>query len=738
MSLPLLSSVYTSTRSLLCLFLCICSRQLLLVIMPIPSLFASPYASRRPSRQSSRQVSRRTSRHTSPSSPSRQRLSVSTAGLATSIKQLGQKPKPAIEIKLTDDQQDAFVPSYTSGDEIKGEVSITAQSEMRFNELYITFEGFAKTYVEKVATTSPTNGRTEAFALFLRLTNPNDPSLLPEPRVLEAKRTFTFPFVFVVPKELLPQSCPHPKNDTFPDGGHLGLPPSMGDPLVAGTGQQCLDDMAPDMSCISYSVKCRLTGPRAASGRHTVLAENTRKLRIVPAVPEAPPLDVRGGEFDDYRLQVQKSIKRGFLRKKLGHISMESAQPKSLRLPPLRSDGEHNVSTTATVNVRFDPRDHNAQPPRLQSMSTKLKIATFYSSQPLRDIPSKENEFHFSNVKGIFANSINLAHRCVENTDWKKHETKTGRVAPRHRDSGYSFSGTDIPQPSEGYDPKLPYYTARVLVPVSLPKDNKVFLPTFHSCLISRVYTLHLYLSFLTPQTSVKDPTLHLKLPLQISVEGKENIQLTMTPQEAAAIASQRANEFFNPRSIAPPNPELTHSSTITGSRTPRMGFNTPIRTSIDEESATFSSPRSATNDSATIAEDVQGEVRASQPSAPASAMDYAPQIASNEEIPPTPGPGWSHRPSVIPDPAQLRVYTMRPGAPQQRFQSLSFEDEEAEAMRTLADESRVPPPDYEGIAGMYRGYRPRTNTNVPPTVRQSGVQRVDARRWRDLTGSRP
>lgn len=667
---------------------------------------------------------------------------MSTAGLATSIMQLGQKPKPTMEIKLTDGQQDACTPSYTSSDEIKGEVSIITQSDMPFRELYITFEGFAKTYVEKVATTSPTNGRTEAFALFLRLTNPNNPALLPEPRVLEGRKTYTFPFVFVVPHHLLPQSCPHPKHDNFPEGGHLGLPPSIGDCVVAGTGKQVMDDMAPDMSCISYSLKCRLTGPRAASGKHTVLAEHARKLRIVPAVPEAPPLDVNGGDIDDYRLRTQKKINRGFLRKELGYITMESVQPRSLRLPALGSAETFNVSSTATVKIRFDPRDSGSRPPRLQTMSTKLKVLTFYSSEPLQEIPTKASDFHFSSIKGIFADSFDLANRCVENAEWIKHQPAAGKVTqPRHRDSGFSFSGTDVPQPSDGYNPKLPYFTARVLVPVSLPKTNKVFLPTFHSCLISRIYTLHLYLSFLTPQTSLKDPTLHLKLPIQISAEGKENAQQTMTPQAADAIASQQASEFFNPRSIAPPISELTQTSTTMGppgTRNPRMGFSTPIRTSIDEDSPLLSNPRPEFRRQVSIVEDADGEATASQ----ASAMNYTPELATSQDIPPSPGPGWSHRPSImVPTNNQLDSparYTVRPRAGQQRFQSLSFENEEETATNALTVERNggAPPPDYERVGGAV--HPQSVSAQVPPVVSQSGVRRLDGRRWRDLTGSRP
>lgn len=158
--------------------------------------------------------------------------------------------KPVVNITLTDDQKDKFAPQYTSLDEIKGEVSITASCDTSFDNFYISFEGVARTYVEKIATASPTNGRTEACHPFIRLVQPIEPSALPEPRVIEAGKVYKFPFTFVVPDTLLPVACTHDKKPGFPDGGHLTLPPTLGDPLVVSTGRSLMDDLTPDMSKI--------------------------------------------------------------------------------------------------------------------------------------------------------------------------------------------------------------------------------------------------------------------------------------------------------------------------------------------------------------------------------------------------------------------------------------------------------------------------------------------------------
>ncbi len=553
------------------------------------------------------------------------RISIS-GPLASRVKSLGQKPKPIIEIILKDQQQDQFCPSYTSLDEIKGEVSITAPYDTSFDEVYITFEGTTRTYVEKIATTSPTNGRTEAFQSFLRLVQPMDGAAFPEPRIMEAGTTYKFPFTFNVPEQLLPQACNHKKDDTFPEDGHLKLPPSLGDPMVASMGRSLMDDMAPDMGSIAYAIRCRITSGRGMLGKHKVLVESSKKLRIIPAVQEEPPLNVRGGIEDDYKLRKEKAIKKGLFKGRLGRLVIQAAQPTSLRLPPLRSQDCSPVTTMATVNVRFDPAHEDSEPPRLNNLQAKLKVATFFASVPLQDLPGKSSDFHYSSVKGIYAETINLSSRCLANQPWEKHTSSTPVRGQSVR--SMSAAATNIPEPSSAYNGKT-FCTARVIVPISLPQGSKVFVPSFHTCLISRIYALDLYLSVNTPNAAITDPSLHLKLPIQVSQAGNPSAQSTITAQEANVMAAREANEFFIPRSVALPSPEYTEVA----------------------------------------------------------------QLPPQDNAPPSPGPGYNHH-EVIAAAVEGRAsprYAVRMNGTQQRFQSLSFENEEA----VLA-----PPPDYSAIGG--------------------------------------
>ena len=538
--------------------------------------------------------------------------------LASRVLNLGQKPKPVIEITLNDEQKDAFCPTYTSLEPIQGEVTITTSCDMNFDDLYITFEGSVKTYVE-IASSSPTKDRTKAFHTFLRLVQPMDGAAFSKPAVIEAGKTYKFPFNFNVPEQLLPQACKHPKEANLPANTHLSLPPSLGDPTVAAVGKSLMDDMAPDMGSVAYSVRCRMTGGKGTSGKIRVIAEASKKLRIIPAVPEEPPLNAEGGMNEDYRLRKEKTIKKGFLKPKLGRLVIQSAQPTSLRLPPVRSKGEASVTTMATVNVRFDPADDSCQPPRLNNLQAKLKVATYYASVPMRSLPTNSHDFRFSSIQGLYVETLNLSSRCLSNQQWEKCEASTsGR-----RDSGWSGPKADIPEPSSTYKGGS-FYIASIMVPVSLPKSNRVFVPTFHSCLLSRTYAIDLSLSIQPPSTTVTSPVLHLKVPVQISSEGNPDALPVISAEEATAIASRQANDFFNPRSIAPPSPEYRERAQL----------------------------------------------------------QFLPS-----DPPPSPGEGYTHRQDLShlndrPSPE----YSVRMNGAQQRFQSLSFENEEA---------ALAPPPDY-------------------------------------------
>ena len=243
------------------------------------------------------------------------------------------------------------------------------------------------------------------------------------------------------------------------------------------------------------------------------MAEGSKKLRIIPAIEEQPPLDVilKGDDRYDYKMRLEKAIRKGTFKGKLGRIVMQSTQPKSLRLPYTRGpNAEHNPTTTATVQLRFDPTEESYSPPSLSSIQVKLKVLTCYASAPMDVIPTKSSEYHMSNVRGIYSDTVDLTSLNLSNVGWLKHMPPPG--LPDLQDPG-------VPKTSEAYKGGV-FYTAIVLVPVILPKGNKILVPSFHSCLVSRMYVLDLKISVSPPNATVTDPVVRLKLPIQVSSEG--------------------------------------------------------------------------------------------------------------------------------------------------------------------------------------------------------------------------
>ncbi|KAI7624167.1 hypothetical protein KC346_g2340 [Hortaea werneckii] len=150
----------------------------------------------------------------------------------------------------------------------------------------------------------------------------------------------------------------------------------------------------------------------------------------------------------------------------------------------------------------------------------------------------------------------------MANVEWTKRQAEKPADPNARRDSATSFSGVSIdntPQPSDQYKGKT-YYTARLLVPITLP-NHKAFVPTFHSCLVSRQYALKLDLSI--SGTGGIAPSLDLKLPIQISQAGRQDNHsperpagappAISSPEEEAA-ESESIYDFFEPRSMSPPS----------------------------------------------------------------------------------------------------------------------------------------------------------------------------------------
>ncbi|KAJ5621407.1 hypothetical protein N7528_006190 [Penicillium herquei] len=444
-----------------------------------------------------------------------------------------RRPAPKIEIDLVG-QKPGLVNSYTTGDRVEGVANITVDHETRFDEIEIILQGNSSTLVERVSCP----GRTGAQHMFLKLRQPIEDSEYPTPRVFEAGRTYKFPFMFVVPDHLLPQVCTHPKKNNQIHRAHTMLPPTLGDAMLSANGKTLLDDMSPSMSQIAYIVRVGVM-KRSSSDPHITkaLANVAKKIRIIPTMEEEPPIDTSGHTY--YRTRNEKTVKRGFLRGKQGQMVAEAVQPKPIRLLPLKCEPCETVSTVAKVQLRFEPVG-DEQPPRLGSMTSKMKSSTFYGCNPWEDFPSQSNGVPFSQVgQGLFNESITLSTMCVESAQWEKHS-----LSDIERRDSVNSTVSDIPtSPSASFSGDT-YYTASLVIPVSLP-NSKVFVPTFHSCLMSRVYSLDLNLTYHTPGANVLTPSINLRLPVQIITQQKgiDSVKASL----GVVVTQEEVDEFFRP-----------------------------------------------------------------------------------------------------------------------------------------------------------------------------------------------
>ncbi|KGO74265.1 Arrestin-like, N-terminal [Penicillium italicum] len=478
-----------------------------------------------------------------------------------------RRNQPKIEIHV-DGQKPGLVNSYTTGESIDGSVTVTVDHETRFDEIKIEFEGVSTTTVER--TSCP--GRTGSQQMFLKLRQPIDEMEYPTPRVLESGRSYVYRFTFVIPDRLLPQACTHAEKHAHIQRAHTLLPPTLGDPILASNGKTLLDDMAPSMSQIGYTVRASVLQKQLAGSGVVAIAGIAKKVRIIPVVEEEPPVETSASS--SYCTRKEKSVKRGTLRGKLGRIVASSSQPKPIQLLPPDGEPTDTVSTVAAVNLRFDPVG-DEQPPPLGAMTSKLRANTFFSATPWDDFPSTTG-IPFSRIGcGLYTECVPLLTMCVASAQWTKHSTAADYMRRDSTDSSSSDSSTG---PSSAFTGDI-YYTASIVVPITLPK-SKAFIPTFHSCLMSRTYALDLSLTYHTPAANLMTPTISLRLPVQFTSQAtraepiKTALDVTVTQQEL--------DEFFQPRNVTSP----TGFSNHTRSDVVNVGFAPP------EYSERVSTPR--------------------------------------------------------------------------------------------------------------------------------------------------
>lgn len=476
--------------------------------------------------------------------------------MQSKIRGLYQGQKPEIKIKLHNKQK-----SYTTHEQLEGVVSIVSPCDTSFDEIDVEFVGTSRTYVERLTTAAAVSGRSEAFHQFLKLQQPGLAELYPEGNVLLAGQKYEFPFVFVVPDQLLPKICQHKIVSETVRAAHLCLPPSLGTASAnekdgsEAEDKSVPDDMCPDMASIRYGVFAKISKNKEQAGEviRTTIESKAKQLRVLPVRSEEPPLDTDGKD-SEYTMRKERSIRKGVLKGKLGTLVMEAVQPPGMII---RDTDIHHSSSMAVIRLRFDPSDDKALPPRLGSLSSKLKVCTYFASTARHIFPSKATALS-DLAQGMHCEQLDLPKRSVTNAEWTKHEPgkRPSRPTLERHDSGQStsslhtnFARNIFTEPSEAYKGGS-YYTAVLEMPIALP-TNKTFVPTFHTCLVSRIYQLKFELGL---QTAGVVGTVDLKVPFQMTSTNADSRSSSRRNSAAQPIGDEIDEEMsaiHQPRNVA-------------------------------------------------------------------------------------------------------------------------------------------------------------------------------------------
>ncbi|KAL1840136.1 hypothetical protein VTJ49DRAFT_752 [Mycothermus thermophilus] len=469
-------------------------------------------------------------------------------------------PKSDIRVVL-DDHYASKV--FTSLSPVAGHVSITTKRLVAFESIQIVLLGQTKTSFDGMSAPQ------EITHTFLKMVMPVPESTYPVPRVLEPGETYTVPFNFVIPSQLTINACNHERLADQVQQHHLLLPPTLG-------GWE-RDDMGPRMARVEYAIKARVIRDDG-DGRKVRVMEACHPINVLPASVEEPPLSVSDSD-NLYRMSKTKTLRRSLLATRYGRITAEAIQPGPAVLSP---DGRRVMThPMAHIRLTFEPEESksssSARPvllPGIKSVSAKLAAHTFFSSGTISSFPNL-GEWHGLyqlDRRGHYSTSVSLPPATFsEQPGWAPVNVAQQTTSSiTRRDSGYagsdssSSSGVSIPssslsqsvpklvfrngqyhrvsQTEEQDDPKKPSqqqqtYTTTLSIPIALPTDKKTLVPTFHSCIASRVYALHLTIAL----AGSAGEKLALVVPVQVAVGSSSESASTNSPEFTETVATAAA-----------------------------------------------------------------------------------------------------------------------------------------------------------------------------------------------------
>ncbi|KAJ5273806.1 hypothetical protein N7478_008931 [Penicillium angulare] len=303
---------------------------------------------------------------------------------------------------------------------------------------------------------------------------------------------YDIPFKFIVPLELPVQVCHHKCCSAQLQQEHLNLPPSLGH---TSKYFDVTHDMAPKEAQVIYEIAFAIWDTdNSKDGRMKKTQEYNCPIYILPKSREGAPILVPS-RSEYYRLTSQKTLTKGLFRSSLGLMRASTAQPPAIQTSTSLLRDNLELTTTLRVDLTFESTHPHIKPPSSIAPKLHLKAMTFLGLEPWEQFPNQTHPSTWDAQKAYRFENITLSSNKMV-LDW--------RSQPKTRKSDREPSCHTV-------------YTASVDILVVLP-GNYLYPPTFHSCFISRVYSLSTNLSFHSHDKASGNTRLSMKAPVQILV----------------------------------------------------------------------------------------------------------------------------------------------------------------------------------------------------------------------------
>lgn len=320
---------------------------------------------------------------------------------------------------------------------------------------------------------------------------------------LNGHHKYHCPFSLEIPQRLHPQVCRHRTQSLAVYEAHTRIPPTLGNGNIESSGKFGLIDILPEAAEISYTLHASLFAPLSDRGSQPIISTEMKGISILPYFDQEPPREGFGSHL--YCTSKEKSLKYGMWNRQIGRLGVSASQPEPLSSGHINLSEGHGSCTTAVVDLNFE-QEGTTKPPQLCSITTRLSAITLYGAVPWESYPDLlVGKVSFTeNGRGIHWKAISLSKMCVESVRWIEKPP----YSPCEQPSAPHLANCDRPATRT-------HHTASIVVPITVPKTQHL-VPTFHSCLISRVYLLEFSLSYKQSDAKILTSNISLRVPIQV------------------------------------------------------------------------------------------------------------------------------------------------------------------------------------------------------------------------------